>query len=118
MLAFQTDLKNMFSNVVDDCLKFNDACRQVIDLHAPVKTRTLTERIPSPWFSLEQKEVKQERRRAERKWRDTGLYIHKTIFMVLKTKLPLYVIKQRFYFSITDLKELQRTVSYYQITFQ
>ena len=116
LFAFQTDLKNMFSNVVDDCLKFNDACRQVIDLHAPVKTRTVTERIPSPWFSLEQKEVKQERRRAERKWRDTGLYIHKTIFMYFKNKVTTLCDKAKVLFFNNKFKCVKNCKELYQTT--
>merc|ERR1711923_697320 len=73
MTTFRSDLKHRFSNVIDDCQEFNDACSHVMNQHAPIKTRTVTERIVSPWFGLEQKEIKQEKRRAERKWRKTDL---------------------------------------------
>ena len=87
IIKFRADLSNMFSSPVDSCDQFENACRQIIDKHAPMKTRTVTERTVSPWFSLEQKQLKQEKRRAERKWRKTDLCIHKNIYLYLKNKV-------------------------------
>ena len=37
------------------------------------KSRTVNDRTLSPWFSLEEKEVKQQRRKTEQKFKKTGL---------------------------------------------
>ena len=68
---------------------FDAICTAVLDKHAPSRTRQVTDRSHSPWFSLEEKQAKQERRRAERQSKKTGLQIHKDIYVYLKRKVTI-----------------------------
>ena len=52
---------------------FNATLKSVLDKHAPLKNKVITERTRVPWFNEEIKEAKRKRRKAERKWRDTRL---------------------------------------------
>jgi len=63
----------------------NTILRDILETHAPLRTRTITQRPVSPWFCLEIKQAKQERRQAERKWRQTGLQVHKDMFLATIT---------------------------------
>ena len=60
MYAFRTESAEPLS-VYNTCL------RQALDHHAPLVTRTVTERTFAPWMTLEVKQAKVERRIAERK---------------------------------------------------
>ena len=102
--------------MIDDCQEFNDACSQVMNQHAPIKTRTVTERIVSPWFGLEQKEIKQEKRRAERKWRKTDLHVHKSIYMYFKNKVTSICDKAKIMFFNNKFKCVKNCKELYQTT--
>ena len=52
-----------------DC--YNTTLAELLDRHAPLKTKTVTVRPQVPWYSEEIREAKRARRRAERKWRKT-----------------------------------------------
>ena len=60
---------------------------QLIETHAPVRTRSVTERISAPWMSKEIKSAKSDRRRAERQWRRTGLPEDKSNFRTMQIKV-------------------------------
>ena len=82
---FKTDLKNLLS--VDDVVTFDafdTACKKVLDIHAPLRTKKLSDRFSSPWFTLAEKEAKAKRRQAERQWNRSGLQIHRDIFIYYK----------------------------------
>ena len=52
-----------------DC--YNTTLADLLERHAPLKTKTVTVRPQVPWYSEEIREAKRERRRSERKWRST-----------------------------------------------
>ena len=51
---------------------YNTCLRQLLDHHAPLVTRTVTDRPPAPFMPLEVK-----RRPAKRKWHESGLTAHR-----------------------------------------
>ena len=59
---------------------YNATLKTVLDKHAPVVTRRVTDRPAAPWMTAEIIAAKQQRRRAERKWRKTGLTVHRQIY--------------------------------------
>ena len=103
---FGSDIKLKLSETVtkDSVEHFYDVCLSVMDKHAPLKSRKVTERAKSPWFTPKVKEIKKQRRQAERKFRKTGLQIHKDIFIHLKNKSN----------SIVDIAKS----TYYKVKFQ
>ena len=71
MYVFRTDVHNLLgsatqSNSTDPLGVYNTCLRQLLDRHAPLVTRTVTDRMSAPWMTLEIKQVKVQRRLAER----------------------------------------------------
>ena len=66
MYDFRTDVHNLLgfatqSNSTDPLGVYNTCLRQVLDRHAPLVTRTVTDRISAPWMTLEIKQAKAQR---------------------------------------------------------
>ena len=85
MYAFRTDLRNVLecatqSESADPLSVYKTCLRQALDHHAPLVTRTVTDRTSAPWMTLEVKQAKVERRIAECKWRQSGLTVHREIY--------------------------------------
>ena len=85
MYAFRTDLCNVLesatqSESADPLSVYNTCLRQALDHHAPLVTRTVTDRTSAPWTTLEVKQAKVERCIAERKWCQSGLTVHREIY--------------------------------------
>lgn len=60
--------------------QYDSELRDVVEKHAPLVTKSVLLRPNTQWYSDELRESKRNRRRAERKWRETGLEIHRQIF--------------------------------------
>ena len=78
MYALRTDLRNVLesatqSESADPLSVYNTCLHQALDHHAPLVSRTVTDRTSAPWMTLEVKQAKVERRIAERKWRQSGV---------------------------------------------
>ena len=65
-----------------ECLiaDFENVLSTILDVHAPEKTRLITVRPSAPWLTQDVYEQKIERRRLERKWRSTGLTVHREMY--------------------------------------
>ena len=88
MYGFRTDVHNLLGSVTqpdstDPLGVYNTCLRQLLDRHAPLVTRTVTDRTSAPWMTLEIKQAKVRRRLAERKWRESGLAVIIIIIMIL-----------------------------------
>ena len=75
-----TAIRQSDSYVDDKVNDFNNSLRTVLDTHAPLSTRMVSDRTSKPWITQEIRDAKRARRRAERKWRKTGLTVHKQIY--------------------------------------
>ena len=60
---------------------YNTCLRQLLDRHAPLVTRTVKDRTSAPWMTLEIKQAKVQRRLAERTWCESGLAVHREIYI-------------------------------------
>lgn len=54
--------------------------RKIADHLAPVKTRTITQRPEASWYDESTRVAKQKRRQAERRWRKSGLEVHRQMY--------------------------------------
>ena len=84
--SIRTDVHNLLrsatqSDSTDPLGVYNTCLRQLLDRHAPLVTRTVTDRTSAPWMTLEIKHAKEQRRLAERKWRESGLAVHREIYV-------------------------------------
>ena len=80
----------MFSYNLDGLVNaYNNTLKSALDHHAPVITKTVVKRPTVPWFNVEVKSAKKEKR----KWRRTRLHIDLLDFKA-KKNLATYVIKK------------------------
>ncbi|KAK7107751.1 hypothetical protein V1264_015614 [Littorina saxatilis] len=64
----------------DLLMVFNTCLRQLMDSHAPLVTRQVTDRPSAPWMSEDIKDHKRLVRKWERLWRTSGLTVHRQIY--------------------------------------
>ena len=86
MHDFRTDVHNLLgsatqSNPTDPLGVYNTGLHQLLDRHAPLVTCTVTNRTSAPWVTLEIKQAKVQRRPAEQTWRESGLVVHREIYV-------------------------------------
>ncbi|XP_072048691.1 uncharacterized protein [Amphiura filiformis] len=75
--SLTTDPENDINSLA---VQYDAVLRELMDKHAPLKTRTRILRPHSPWYSDDLRAKKQELRRSERKWISSGLEVHRQIF--------------------------------------
>ena len=103
MHDFRTDVHNLLrsatqSNSTDPLGVYNICLRQLLDRHAPLVTRTVTDRTSAPWMTLEIKQAKVQRRLAERTWRESGLAVHREIYVKQRNLVSKMISKaKKFY---------------------
>ena len=57
------------SNASDLADQFSSTLRSILDIHAPIKTKTVVQRPHTPWINPKILQAKRERSRLERCWR-------------------------------------------------
>ena len=100
MHDFRTDVHNLLgsatqSDLTDLLGDYNTCLRQLLDSHAPLVTRTVTDRTCAPWMTLEIKQAKVQRRLAERKWRESGLAVHREIYVKQRSLVSNMISKAK-----------------------
>ena len=68
------------STATDSAFPYHHALSITLDKHVPMKNKLVSERAEAPWINNGIRNVGTRRRKAERRWRETGLTIHKDIF--------------------------------------
>jgi len=66
---------------------YNEVLSNLLDQHAPLKTRTVVIRPLAPWYDDTIEALRKEGRKAERRWRKTELTVHREIFKNVKNQL-------------------------------
>ena len=56
--------------------QYNVGLRELLDLHAPLRTKVIRIRPSAPWINDEVRQSRKVPRKAERVWRATGLTVH------------------------------------------
>ena len=83
---FQADIKSYAETAGDQCADlglldiYDTGLRQVLDCHAPLTTRHVSDCPSAPWMTDGIKAAKRELRQAERQWRDTRLTVRREIY--------------------------------------
>ena len=87
------------SSKADKASVYFSQLSDLINRHAPLRQRTVTDRPSAPWLTGEIKSAKAVRRRAERKMRRTGLPDDKNTFKFLSFKFNSLILaaKKRYY---------------------
>ena len=95
---FIHDLMSCNTSVIfshDKASVYFDELSAVLDRHAPLRARCVTDRPSAPWMTSEIKSLKAEKRQAERRWRKTGLPGHRLVFKSLIAKLNTLIAKSK-----------------------
>ena len=100
MHDIRTDVPNLLgsatqSNSTDPLGVYNTCLRQLLDRHAPLVTRTVTDRTSATWMTLEIKQAKVQRRLAKRKWRESGLAVHREIYVKQRSLVSNMISKAK-----------------------
>ena len=83
---FQNDilLSTLITSPPDDVTElidqYNTTLSTLLESHAPARTKKITIKPRSPWYTEDIREAKKQRRKAERKWRATKLAVHLEIY--------------------------------------
>ena len=83
------DVKEGFKNIQFDNMQemitsYHALITRVADLHAPLKTKQIMVVPNAPWFDFEYRELRRLCRKAEKRYRKTGLEVHKKEFVDLR----------------------------------
>ena len=84
--SFKSKLRecgSFINSQVDKVDHYNKSLQCLIDKHAPLRTRAVTDRASAPWMNSYIKCVKSDRRSAERKWRKSGSTVDRIAFKAL-----------------------------------
>jgi hypothetical protein len=97
---FRTEIKNAMSTGADDSVhklvsNYNESVRTILDKHAPSVSVKMKGNIRKPWYTDTIHAERQCRRKMERKWRKSGLEIHRQMFRVQRNKVALLVQKAK-----------------------
>ena len=93
LVTFKEDIKNsvlshLSSEDPDELAKlYNQQLTEILDKHAPVKTKTVTIRPLAPWYTDDIQSLRKEVRHAERRWRRTHENQHREEFRDQKKNL-------------------------------
>ena len=91
-----TDVHNLFGSATQsNSTVYNTCLCQLLGRHAPLVTRTVTKRTSSPWMTLEITQAKVQRRLVERKWRESGLNLHREIYVKQRNMVSNMVSKAK-----------------------
>ena len=108
-------LKNITANELDTAIQSTSICSTtladrtldelttlydtslsaVINGLAPLRTRSITIRPEAKWYNEETRAAKQQRRQAERRWRKSGLTVHRDIYIEQKQRVNTIITEAK-----------------------
>ena len=82
-ISEKLDLQSVLDNDVPNCTSsLSSKIQGVVDKHAPLQTRKVSDRVSAPWFNTDIKRAKQHQRKAEQRWRKSGFSTDRRLFVV------------------------------------
>ena len=114
--AFLSDAASSLSSstISAECLV--STLRDTLDKHAPVVTRTISVRPVTPWYTLDIKEAKCKRRQTERRWRKSGLQVHRDILAHQRNIINSLIRSHKKAYFTKKLEEVKTTKELFQTT--
>jgi len=98
---FKEDLKhsNLLSSLEKDLDalvdQYNTTLTEILDRHAPLKTREITIRPLVPWYNDEIDQAKKVRRKYEQQWRKSKLTVHREMYVEQRKKVNTLIDKAK-----------------------
>ena len=89
-------------SALSDC--YDNTLRSLLNQYAPVKKRIITVRLAAPWYSDNIKQEKAERRKLERRWRNTRLTIDWELYteQCKRVNQLVYESERKFYSDVIN----------------
>ena len=110
-LQFRTEIKEGYENI-PICNMQDKVCHtlisKAINTHAPLKTKQIKVVLDAPWFDFEYKALRRRRRKAERRYRKTGLVEHKNEFVELRNQTTALAIDKKKTYYVRKIDECNR----------
>ena len=97
---------------------FTTEMRKLLDQHAPIKSKTVTDHPSASWMTLEIKQAKMELRRAARRWRSTKLAIHEDIYRHCNNKVKSLITSAKFLHYNEKIKDCTTSKALYCVSNQ
>ena len=97
---FNLDLQSVLVYDVPNCASsLSSKIQGVVDKHAPLQTRKVSDRVSAPWFNTNIKRAKQHQRKPERRWRKSGLMTDRRLFVTASRDVThlIQAAKRSFY---------------------
>jgi hypothetical protein len=92
----KSQLGSLVTNDVDELAgTYNSVLGEILDKHAPLKKKVVTIHPTAPWYKEDIMNAKKERRHAEKKWRETGLCVHREIYCEARDKVTALIVKSK-----------------------
>ena len=111
-------LSKSYDDINDAIKNYEQVLTSILDVHAPLKSRVVTVRPSSQWYTDEIKEEKTRRRVLERRWRKSQLFTDKELYLkqCRRVNNMIFETKMNFYSSVInenqfDQRELFRNVN-------
>ena len=110
--CLRTDIKNSplmeydnVNNVTELAELYDNTLSSLLELHAPLKKRTVTLRPAAQWYTEEIRTEKVKRRRLERMWRANKLTINREMFVEQCNVVNRLIYKSKMKFYSTLIEE-------------
>ena len=117
MIDFKADLVRELSSIQEMSAEALDRCsRKVLDKHAPLKSKCVKLRKPSPWYNAAVKRAKGDKRRAEAKWRKTKLCIDREIYIMHKNKYKHEVRRAKAEYFLEKICNVRDSKQFFRLT--
>ncbi|KAK6181763.1 hypothetical protein SNE40_009552 [Patella caerulea] len=82
-------------NATDFVNLYNSVLSTLFDSHAPLRSKKIAIKPPSPWYNDSIKVEKKLRRKLEKQWKRTGLEIHRQMFVKQRNKVNHMIRKSK-----------------------
>ena len=79
----------------DDMRRYNTVMGELVDMEAPLKSRSIKEVPSAPWFDGEYRELRKQRRKAEKKFKQSQTAADKENFIELRKQTTLLTHKKK-----------------------
>ena len=98
------NITNTRGDLKENVTAYNTLMSSIVDSHAPLKTKQIKVVPNAPWFDSEYNTLRRLRRKADKKYKKTGLHVHEEDFVNLRkeTTTLAYNKKRNYYAKKVD----------------
>ena len=101
MMEFKNDIAenvhviSQSNNMKDKIENYNVIMKEIVDKHAPIVTKQIKVVKKAPWFDAEYALLRRQRRKAERKFKRTGLQNDKNVYIDLRKQTTALALEKK-----------------------